>query len=79
MAKIPAHRLLLKGASARGVYWDHDRDPALVARAQDRVLEMARTGAIRPRIDARHRLAELPRALEALAQRSTVGKLVLAP
>ena len=76
--RIPAHRLLLKGASARGVYWDHDRDPALVARAQDRVLEMAANGVIRPRIDARHRLADLPRALDALAQRRTVGKLVLA-
>ncbi|MDE0057327.1 MAG: NADPH:quinone oxidoreductase family protein [Defluviicoccus sp.] len=79
VAKIPAHRLLLKGASARGVYWDHDRDPALVARAQDRVLAMAASGVIRPRVDARHPLSELPRALEALAQRSTVGKLVLAP
>ena len=76
--RIPAHRLLLKGASARGVYWDHDRDPALVARARDRVLELAESGAIRPRIDAGYRLADLPRALTALAQRKTVGKLVLA-
>ena len=76
--RIPAHRLLLGGASARGVYWDHDRDPALVARAQDRVLEMAADGVVRPRIDAGYRLADLPRALEAMAQRKTVGKLVLA-
>ena len=76
--RIPAHRLLLKGASARGVYWDHDRDPALVARAQDRVLEMAVGGVIRPRIDTGYRLADLPRALGALARRRTVGKLVLA-
>ena len=76
--KIPAHRLLLKGASARGVYWDHDRDPALVARASARVLEMAESGAIRPRVDRRFPLAGLPRALRELARRNTVGKLVLA-
>ncbi len=76
--RIPAHRLLLKGASAKGVYWDHDRDRALVGRAVRRVLDMAGSGAIRPRVDTRYRLADLPRALDALAQRRTVGKLVLA-
>ena len=76
--RIPGHRLLLKGASAKGVYWDHDRDRALVGRAVRRVLEMAGSGAIRPRVDTRYRLAELPRALHALARRETVGKLVLA-
>ena len=76
--RIPAHRLLLKGASAKGVYWDHDRDRALVGRAVRRVLDMAGSGAIRPRVDTRYRLADLPRALDALAQRKTVGKLVLA-
>ncbi len=76
--KIPAHRLLLKGASAKGVYWEHGRDRALVGRAVRRVLEMVGTGAIRPRVDARYGLADLPRALDALAQRKTVGKLVLA-
>ena len=76
--KIPAHRLLLKGAAAKGVYWDHDRDRALVERAVGRVLEMVGSGAIRPRIDTRYRLADLPRALRALERRETVGKLVLA-
>ena len=76
--RIPGHRLLLKGASAKGVYWDHDRDRALVGRAVRRVLEMAGSGAIRPRVDTRYRLAELPRALHALARRETIGKLVLA-
>lgn len=76
--KIPAHRLLLKGAAAKGVYWDHDRDRALVERAVGRVLEMVGSGAVRPRIDTRYRLADLPRALRALERRETVGKLVLA-
>ena len=76
--KIPAHRLLLKGAAAKGVYWDHDRDRALVERAVGRVLEMVGSGAIRPRVDTRYRLADLPRALRALERRETVGKLVLA-
>ena len=76
--RIPGHRLLLKGASAKGVYWDHERDRALVQRAVRRVLEMVRDGAIRPRLDTRYRLADLPRALRALERRGTVGKLVLA-
>ncbi|MDE0174077.1 MAG: NADPH:quinone oxidoreductase family protein [Defluviicoccus sp.] len=78
VAKIPAHRLLLKGAAAKGVYWDHDRDRALVERAVGRVLEMVESGAIRPRVDTRYRLADLPRALRALERRETIGKLVLA-
>ena len=78
VAKIPAHRLLLKGAAAKGVYWDHDRDRALVERAVGRVLEMVGSGAIRPRVDTRYRLADLPRALRALERRETIGKLVLA-
>lgn len=76
--KIPAHRLLLRGAAAKGVYWEHGRDRALVERAVRRVLDMVGSGAIRPRVDARYRLADLPRALRALEQRETVGKLVLA-
>ena len=76
--RIPAHRLLLNGASAKGVYWDHDRDRALVGRAVRRVLELAESGAIRPRVETRYRLADLPRALDALARRETIGKLVLA-
>ena len=76
--RIPGHRLLLKGASAKGVYWDHERDRALVQRAVRRVLEMVGDGSIRPRLDRRYRLADLPRALRALERRGTVGKLVLA-
>ena len=30
--RIPANRLLLKRASAIGVYWDHDRHAAMLAR-----------------------------------------------
>ena len=76
--RIPGHRLLLKGAAAKGVYWDHERDRALVERAVRRVLEMVGRGAIRPRVDTRYRLGDLPRALGALERRETVGKLVLA-
>lgn len=76
--RIPGHRLLLKGAAAKGVYWDHGRDRALVERAVRRMLEMVESGAIRPRVDTRYRLADLPRALTALERRETVGKLVLA-
>lgn len=39
---IKANRLLLKNASALGVYWNHDSDAALVARALDDVLALRR-------------------------------------
>lgn len=75
--QIPANRLLLKRASAIGVYWSHDRDSAMLARVSDRLTAMARDGVIRPHIGESFAFEDLPRALAALAQRRTAGKAVL--
>lgn len=75
--QIPANRLLLKRASAIGVYWNQDLDRALWQRAKARMAELVDAGAIRPVVDARHGLRDLPLALADLAERRSRGKLVL--
>jgi NADPH2:quinone reductase len=74
---IPANRLLLRRASAIGVYWNHDRDAGMLERVSGRLAELLRTGAIAPHIGASFAFVQLPEALTALAERRTTGKLVL--
>jgi NADPH2:quinone reductase len=74
---IPANRLLLRRASAIGVYWSHDHDRAMLARVARRLSELARSGAIRPHVGAVYAFEDLPRALAALAGRETTGKVIV--
>ncbi len=74
---IPANRLLLNRASAIGVYWNHDRDAAMLARVSQRLSTMLTSGAIRPHIGNTFAFEELPQALAALAARRTTGKAIL--
>lgn len=74
---IKANRLLLKNASALGVYWSHDTDAALVARALADILALRSAGKIRLLVGQRYPFAELPRALADLAARRTTGKAVI--
>lgn len=75
--QIPANRLLLKRASAIGVYWSHDRDVEMMPRITERIVGWAREGKIRPVVDADYALEDLPRALDDLAARRAAGKLAL--
>lgn len=75
--QIPANRLLLKRASAIGVYWNHDHDGEMLARVSDKLTTMARDGAVRPHIGGTFAFEDLPKALDALGQRRTSGKVVL--
>ena len=75
--EIPANRLLLRRAVARGIYWDHDRDAEMVARCTDTLIELCLAGRIRPVVDDRYGFDDLPRALEDLEAGRSVGKLVL--
>lgn len=74
---IPANRLLLRDASAIGVYWSHERDAALIAAALSDVFALHAAGKVRPRVDTRFSLEELPQALAALQSRQSTGKIVL--
>jgi NADPH:quinone reductase len=75
--QIPANRLLLRRASAIGVYWDHDRDGPMLTRVAERLSQFAHSGAVRPHVGAVYSFEELPRALTAIAERKTMGKVVL--
>ncbi len=77
IAKLPSNYLLLKSAAARGVLWDHDRDAELIARLTGQLQSLLAAGKIAPVVDDRFDLSQLPEALEALANRSSMGKLIL--
>ncbi|MEO7580717.1 MAG: zinc-binding dehydrogenase, partial [Massilia sp.] len=75
--QIPANRLLLKNASALGVYWSHDWSLPQVQRATDALLELHARAAIVLAPGRSYEFAELPQALRDLSNRGTVGKSVL--
>ncbi|MBO6727099.1 MAG: NADPH:quinone oxidoreductase family protein [Rhizobiaceae bacterium] len=75
--KLAANRLLLKRASARGVYWNHSDDVEMLERVSARIIKMLNAGIISPVVDARDGLEALPQALDDLAARRTSGKIVL--
>ena len=74
---IPANRLLLRRASAIGVYWNHDRDAEILMRASRRLTDMLARGAIAPYVGNTFEFNRLPEALAALGERRTTGKVIL--
>lgn len=79
--KIPANLLLLKEASAVGVYWGEfaQRDPQSNARMIGELMMWLAQGRLKPRVSKAYWLADTARALEDLLQRRAIGKLVLKP
>ena len=75
--RIPANRLLLKRASAIGVYWSHDRDAPMLTRVTRELTALMTSGALRPHIGARFPFNQLPQALASLAERRSTGKVLL--
>jgi len=74
---IPANRLLLRRAVARGIYWDHDRDAEMIAHCTRRLVDLLLAGRIRPVVNDGYGFEDLPRALNDLRAGRSVGKLVL--
>lgn len=74
---IRANRLLLKNASALGVYWSHDRDGPLIERAIAEILALKAQGSVRFLVGREYAFADLPLALKELADRHSVGKSIL--
>ena len=77
LTQIPAHRLLLKRASAIGVYWNHDLDAVMLSDISARLTRWLAEGVIRPHVGARYPMEQAPQALAALQARGTTGKVVL--
>jgi NADPH2:quinone reductase len=75
--RIPANRLLLKRASAIGVYWDHDLDASMLRSVSERITRWLADGVIRPHVGARFPLEHAREAIAALGSRGTTGKVVL--
>ena len=75
--ELRANRLLLKNASALGVYWSHEDDAALVERALADIFSRWRAGALRIEASARYPFERLREALADLGARRTAGKCIL--
>jgi NADPH2:quinone reductase len=78
---VRMNRVLLRHVSLIGLnlggYREHD--PDALARADAELARLQREGALRPLIHATLPLAEAARALAELADRQTVGKIILVP
>ena len=75
--KLSANRLLLKNASALGVYWSHELDCPLVARSVSEVLALWSAGKVRIEASRAYAFDKLKVALADLEGRRTTGKCVL--
>jgi NADPH2:quinone reductase len=78
---IPTNRLLLKSASAIGVFWGalRSREPELARSVVADLLGMYTRGEIRPVVSHQYALRDAPQALADLGSRKTYGKVVLVP
>lgn len=76
---LAANRLMLKEASAIGVYWGGaiGADPAIAPAVREAVLGLYRDGKVKPLIKGRFPLERADEALALLAGRGSVGKVVL--
>jgi len=79
--QIPANLLLLKGASAVGVFWGDfaKREPKANFAMLKELFAGLEQGKLKPHVSRAFPLSETPRALEALLARNVVGKLVIRP
>ena len=76
---VPWNLALLKGASIVGVFWGEfaRREPQANARALAELAQWYASGKIKPVIDMRLPMHELPKAFERMGTRSVLGKLVM--
>lgn len=79
--QIPANLLLVKGASAVGVFWGEfaRREPAANQMLMASLFGWLAQGRLKPQITQTYALADVPRALESLLARRAIGKLVIKP
>ncbi len=79
--RIAANVLLIKGASAVGVFWGDfaKREPEANAVMIGELFGWLAQGRLKPHISHRYALADTPHALDALLRRRAVGKLIIRP
>ena len=78
---IATNRILLKDIAVVGLYWGGyiERHPDYPAQAQAELFRLYEAGAVRPLVSSVYPLEQAPQAMRALAERQTVGKVVLQP
>ena len=78
--KLPLNLLLVKGASAIGVYWGDSvrRDPVAHSAGMKQLLGWVEDGRLKPRIHATYPLERITEALSVIERREAQGKVVLA-
>jgi NADPH2:quinone reductase len=78
---VPANHILLKNYSVVGVHWARYNvmNPGLVDEVTADLFRLFEAGSIKPLIGARVAMEDAPAALRALADRGTVGKVVVCP
>lgn len=74
---IPANRLLVKAASAQGVFWSFDRAPAQIAEIQRNLVELCARGEVRPLIGGLLPMEDLKAGMASLESGQTTGKIIL--
>jgi NADPH2:quinone reductase len=79
IAKLPLNLLLLKGASAVGIFYGAfaKREPERNAANIQELLKLVEQGALRPFVSARYPLARGGEAIADLLERRAIGKLVI--
>lgn len=79
--RIPLNLPLLKGCSIVGVFWGDfvAREPKAAERDLQNLVDLYRSGRIRPLISARYTLEQAPQALKAMMARQVQGKVVIVP
>src|SRR3954463_6048478 len=77
----PANHMLVKNYSVVGLHWGLYRkhDPALFGMVHEELTRLVEEGHVDPLVSQALPLDQAPAALKALAERSTVGKVVLVP
>lgn len=76
-ASIPANHLLVKAASAIGVFWSFDKEAAAISAIQKQLVDLAVEGHVRPHLWQSVGLDDLKQGLEALEGGKTSGKVIL--
>ena len=79
--KLPWNLMLLKGASAVGVFWGEfaRREPKANVAAMREMLGWMAEGKLKPLVSQRYALAETAKALNDMADRKVTGKVVIVP
>lgn len=78
---IPLNLPLLKGCSIMGVFWGDftRREPEKRDDDLNELMRLLQLGKLKPLVSATYRLDEITRALETVAQRRVMGKIVVHP